>query len=191
MKKVSNMKLLKVVQNESGSAMIFAILMLALLTIIGLSASSNTTLELMIAGNDKSHKQAFYFADGANEVGKELIERGIEERGWSDQSGTEISLDKVHLLDKSFYLSDDLGDVVADADNRDATVDFGSGETALVVGSNTRLSTGGAVQMVAGYEGKGKAAASGGAQVIYDIRAQHESPNKSKVKIASQWRHLL
>ena len=88
--------------NQSGSALLFAILMLALLTIIGLSASSNTSLELMIAGNEKSHKMAFYFADGANEVAKELIEQGIEERGWKDLSGTEITLGKVHLTDKDF-----------------------------------------------------------------------------------------
>ncbi len=177
--------------NQSGSALLFAILMLALLTIIGLSASSNTTLELLIAGNEKSHKRAFYFADGANEVAKELIEQGIEERGWSDRPGVEITLGKVHLIDKNFYLSADLNDAFADTAHRDATVDFGSGETALVVGSNTRLSTGSAVQMVSGYEGKGKSSAAGGAWVIYDVRTQHESANKSKAKIASQWRHLL
>jgi hypothetical protein len=45
--------------------------------------------------------------------------------------------------------------------------------------------------MVAGYDGKGKSAAVGGAWIIYDIRSQHVSANKTKVKIASQWRHLL
>ena len=182
---------MKHLTKQSGSALLFAILMLALLTVIGLSAASNTSLELMIAGNEKAHKLAFYFADGANEVSKELIEQGIEERGWREQSGDEITIGKVRLTDKQFYLAEDLNATLADAAHRDATVDFGSGETALVFGGNTQLSTGGAVQMVSGYEGKGKAAAAGGAWVIYDIRAQHVSANKTKARIASQWRHLL
>lgn len=182
---------MKRLRNQSGSALLFAILMLALLTIIGLSASSNTTLELLIAGNDKGHRQAFYYADGANEITKVLIEEAIAERGWSDHSGSDITLGKVHLLDKDFFLADALGSTQADADNRAATVDFGRGRTSLVVGGNSRLSSGGAVQMLAGYEGQGKASAAGGAWIIYDIRTQHESPTKSKVKIASQWRHML
>ena len=178
-------------KNQSGSALIFAILMLSLLMIIGLSASSNTSLELLIAGNDKAHKQSFYYADAANELTKALLEQAIRARGWSDWPGTEIVLGKVHLTDKDFYLAADLGDTQADAENCAATINFGSGTTTLVVGSNSQLSSGGAVQMLSGYEGQGRSAAAGGAWVIYDIRTQHLGPAKSKAKIASQWRHLL
>lgn len=182
---------MKLLNNQSGSALLFAILMLALLTVIGLSASSNSSLELMMAGNEKAHKLAFYAADGANEVAKELLEQGIEARGWTDLAGTDIRLGKVHLTNKNFYLAPELNATVADAANRHATLDFGSGETAMVFGSNTQLSSGGAVQMVSGYEGKGKGAAAGGAWIIYDVRTQHVSAANTKVKIASQWRHLL
>lgn len=190
-------------RDESGVALIFAILMLALLSIIGLSTSSNTELELKISGNEKAHKMAFYFADGGNEVSKELIEEGIEERGWKEISGTTITLDKVTVEDKDFFLASDWEDttIFTDGPNspgtfptatyRDATVNFGTGTTALIFGSNSRLSSGGAVQMIAGYEGKGKGSASGGAWLIYDVRSQHDGPNNSSARVRSQWLHLL
>ncbi len=181
-------------RNESGSALIMAIMMLVLLTIIGISALNNTDLELSIAGNEKAHKMAFYFAEGGNEVSKELVEVAIEERGWLDVTGTTITIDKVNVTDKDFFLSqiDSVANsIYPDAANRDATVNFGTGTTGLLFDVNTVLSSGGAVQMIAGYEGKGKGAASGGAWLIYDIRSQHDGLNNSQARVWSQWLHLL
>lgn len=184
-------------KNNSGSALIMAIMMLVLLTIIGLSALNNTDLELSIAGNEKAHDMAFYFAEGGNEVSKELVEVAIEERGWLSKSGTEITLDKVTVTDKDFFLSNQ--NIVASSYYPDpstpayidATVDFGTGTTGLLFDVNTGLSSGGALQMIAGYEGKGKGSASGGAWAIYDIRSQHDGPNNSRARVWSQWLHLL
>ena len=181
-------------KNEAGSALIMAIMMLLLLTVIGISALNNTDLELSIAGNEKAHKMAFYFADGGRAAAQELIEVAIEERGWLSESGSSIAIDKVNVTDKNFFLSQI--DAVAngiypDAANRDATVDFGTGTTGLLFDVNTVLSSGGAVQMIAGYEGKGKGSASGGAWAIYDIRSQHDGSNNSQSRIWSQWLHLL
>ncbi len=182
------------IKNESGSALIMAIMMLVLLTIIGLSALNNTDLELSIAGNEKAHKMAFYFAEGGNEVSKELVEVAIEERGWLDDVADPITLDKVTVTDKNFFLSQIdavANSIYPDAANRDATVNFGTGTTGLLFDVNTILSSGGAVQMIAGYEGKGKGSASGGAWAIYDIRAQHDGPSNSQARVWSQWLHLL
>jgi len=184
-------------KDNSGSALIMAIMMLVLLTIIGLSALNNTDLELSIAGNEKAHKMAFYFAEGGNEISKELVEVAIEERGWLSESGTEITLDKVTVTDKDFFLSNQ--NIVASSHYPDpstpayidAIVDFGTGTTGLLFDVNTVLSSGGALQMIAGYEGKGKGSASGGAWAIYDIRSQHDGPNNSQARVWSQWLHLL
>lgn len=177
-------------KNESGSALIMAIMMLVLLTIIGISALNNTDLELSIAGNEKAHKMAFYFAEGGNEVSKELVEVAIEERGWADST----VVDKVTVEDGDFFLSQIdavANSIYPDAANRDATVNFGTGTTGVLFDVNTALSSGGAVQMIAGYAGKGKGSASGGAWAIYDIRSQHDGPNNSQARVWSQWLHLL
>jgi len=52
-------------KNEDGSVMVVAILMLALLTIIGIAAMSTTNVELKISGNEKSYKMALYAAEAA------------------------------------------------------------------------------------------------------------------------------
>jgi type II secretory pathway component PulK len=49
-----------IVNNKRGSALVVALLMLVVLTLIGISATTTTTFELQIAGNDKLFKKAFY-----------------------------------------------------------------------------------------------------------------------------------
>jgi hypothetical protein len=51
--------------NEKGSVIVVAILILALLTIIGIAAMSTTNVELKISANEKSYKMALYAAEAA------------------------------------------------------------------------------------------------------------------------------
>lgn len=53
----------KTVRNEKGSAIIIVLFVLAILTIIGISASNTSEVELNIAGNDKVFRMAFYSAE--------------------------------------------------------------------------------------------------------------------------------
>ena len=51
--------------NEKGSVLLVALIMLALLSLIGVAATRTTSTELQIAGNEKFQKIAFYTADAA------------------------------------------------------------------------------------------------------------------------------
>lgn len=51
--------------HERGSVVVIALVLLALLTIIGISASRTTEIEIMIAGNERIAKQNLYLAEGA------------------------------------------------------------------------------------------------------------------------------
>lgn len=51
--------------NEKGSILLVALIMLALLSLIGIAATRTTSMELQIAGNEKFQKIAFYTADSA------------------------------------------------------------------------------------------------------------------------------
>jgi len=189
--------LVKTMKNEEGFVLIASLMMLVILMVIGIAATTTTTVELQISGNDKAQKRAFYFAEDGNEVGKELVEVAIEERGWLSESGQTMTIGKVDVLKKGFFLSN--RDIVANGHYPDpststyidATVDFGAGTTGLLFDVNTVLSSGGALQMISGYEGKGKGSASSGAWAIYDIRSQHDGPNNSQARVWSQWLHLL
>ena len=67
-------KMISNINNEDGSAIIIAILILVLLTIIGTSATQNTVIELAIVRNDLVHKEQLYRADGAVMQASQWIE---------------------------------------------------------------------------------------------------------------------
>ena len=67
-------KMISNLNNEEGSAIIIAILVLVLLTIIGMSATQNTVIELAIVRNDLVHKDQLYRADGAVMQASQWIE---------------------------------------------------------------------------------------------------------------------
>lgn len=65
------------IHNEDGFVFIVALFVLILLTIIGISATSTTTIDLQISQNDKASKIAFYNADGGIYPTVKLISQTI------------------------------------------------------------------------------------------------------------------
>ncbi|MDY0212978.1 MAG: pilus assembly PilX N-terminal domain-containing protein [Desulfuromonadaceae bacterium] len=53
--------------NENGSALITALIILTLLTVLGLAATNTSMLETMIASTERTHAEAFYAAEGGIE----------------------------------------------------------------------------------------------------------------------------
>ncbi len=58
-------KAISILKNEEGTVMVIALLMLALLTIIGISGTNTAVTELQIVGNDARYRQNFYRAEAA------------------------------------------------------------------------------------------------------------------------------
>ena len=52
-------------KNEDGFVLVIALIMMVLLTLLGISASTTTEIEMQIAGNERSHGIAFYAAEAA------------------------------------------------------------------------------------------------------------------------------
>ena len=189
--------------NDRGSALVVALLMLVVLTLIGISATTTTTFELQIAGNDKLYKRAFYGADGATEMGGELIEQNIESRDWdygvdgvNPPSDTNpLNRGNVRLESANPYMNREPMDGIPTDTNRDAvyprTATNSDPHTNIRAVGNTTLSTGSAVQLIAGYEGKGKGAAGGGAWITYDVRAERLDVKDTDVRVRLGWRHVL
>ncbi len=61
-------------ENEDGSALVISLIMLVLLTLIGISASTTSEIELKISGNDKLHKMAFYTAESGWQMGANYLD---------------------------------------------------------------------------------------------------------------------
>ncbi|MEJ2429116.1 MAG: pilus assembly PilX N-terminal domain-containing protein [Deltaproteobacteria bacterium] len=215
------MKPVSAIDNQRGSALVIALLMLVVLTLIGISATTTTTFELQIATNDKLFKSAFYAADGATEMCGEVIEQNIEERDWDNKitrgNLAVLRVSKkgdgtfVDLTDGNLYMNRDddfipgTTEIVSGLptdDNYDliyplTAVDTGSwtltggAHTSMKAVGNTTLSTGSAVQLIAGYEGKGKGASAGGAWITYDVRANRNDVRNTRARILLGWRHVL
>jgi hypothetical protein len=53
--------------NERGSVLVIALIMLVLLTVLGITATSTSNIELQIAGNERNYKRAFFIANAGIE----------------------------------------------------------------------------------------------------------------------------
>ncbi len=53
----------RIIKNENGSVIVIALLILIVLTIIGLTATSNSRMELNVTRNSQIYKRDFYAAD--------------------------------------------------------------------------------------------------------------------------------
>ena len=49
-------------ENEKGSIIVLAMVLLMLLTLLGIAATTTSSIEVQIAGNEMRHKLAFYSA---------------------------------------------------------------------------------------------------------------------------------
>ena len=181
--------LISPVSNQTGAAIVLVLIMLAAAIIIGVTSISTSNTELQSATQDVRHKIAFYAADGGTEVAAEVLEQNIAcPGGFSVSTVGDIDVDTPNLwMNASASKPSDT--------NRDFSYPSGyvDGEphTNLTVGGVTTLAAGGAIQMAAGYEGKGKGAPSGGAHILYDIYSEHLGRFNSKALVLLQWRHVI
>ena len=59
------MKEKSLLKNEDGSVLLLAVVILMLLTVMGISATTTSTIEVQIAANDALYKENFYLAEAA------------------------------------------------------------------------------------------------------------------------------
>jgi hypothetical protein len=179
------------INNSNGGVTIAALLILAVLTIIGIASISTSNIEVQIATNDKVHKMAFYAADGGTELGTELLELNIAcPSGFSTD---DYVVNNITVVDADFWMQAAAPVVAFPSDTeRDVLINNAAGtNTNLSIFGVTSLGIGGAIEMAAGYEGKGKGAAGGGVSLLYQIFSQHLGLADSESVVAIEWRHNI
>ncbi len=67
-------QIVKPVSNEDGFALIVALMMMVILTLIGIAATNTTMFELNIAGNERLAAQRFYTADSGWKQGGPFLD---------------------------------------------------------------------------------------------------------------------
>lgn len=176
-------------KSESGSTIVVALMIIAIISILAISDIYSSFTETNIAAQDVRYKMAFYRADGGTQLAAELLEQNVNcVGGFTSSTIGDVAVDV-----PDFWLN--LSATEPSDTNRDFHFPSGYGRgaphTNIAVGGNTALSTGGAIQMAAGYEGKGKGAAAGGAHIAYDIVSGHVGSFNSRAMVRLQWRHVI
>ena len=164
---------------ERGIALVVALMLLAVMSLLGASALLTTDVETKIAGNTKIGRTAFYSADGIGQATAGIIEDCISDVGWADDYDYGSGTVAVSVKDGDFAFEardlDDDADGNVDNDRITApdiefsspmagTADVDKGPTVPVAGSSA--------VSAAGYEGAGKGAAGGGLKTVYHIRTR-------------------
>ncbi len=87
-------KTIAIVNNEQGSVLIMAILVLVLLTILAFTAMRTSTIERQIAGNELLHQKYFFTAEaGIDRAIKQLEQPFVAANAAAVRAGTQASWD--------------------------------------------------------------------------------------------------
>ncbi|SDP19256.1 PilX N-terminal domain-containing pilus assembly protein [Desulforhopalus singaporensis] len=199
---------MKAIKTDNGYVLVLCMLILLILSIIGIAAVRNTSVELQIAGNDNLSKKTFYNAEAAAVLATEILEQNLNCPAGFSGSGGSVTLNGPDVTvyadafgDFAFYynnypwttsecnLTSPGSPTITYPDSN--TIDEGLGYSKMYVGGIVSMLPGGSIQMAAGYEGKGKTSAGGGSARLYDIVSVNNDTRNSESTVVFGWRHVV
>ena len=182
----------RLISNERGVVLIFALVLMLVVTIIGTSATMTSQVDLKISGNTKVIRTSFYIADGGIMLSPKVISRIITDRALPAASDTPLlTYDGANLLEKIMgYIEDD----DPDTDTTDISMNQGTlGNIAIDVSRlETQYLSGGGVEFAAGTEGVG-VGGSASAAIIYNLASRGTvgtSPKTTESDISARYRKV-
>jgi Tfp pilus assembly protein PilX len=79
-----------IIESEKGSALLLALMMLCILTLLGISGSNTTTVDLQIASNEREYVKEFYIADSGWKAGANWLDGLAAPPAYVNTSGTNV-----------------------------------------------------------------------------------------------------
>jgi Tfp pilus assembly protein PilX len=92
-----------ILENEEGSVIVLAVIMLALLTLLGIAVTTTSSIEVQIAGNEHKYKKELYLAEGAAMQCAQILE---DQNNAQELHPTSTTLYNSWLKDNSVEMSD-------------------------------------------------------------------------------------
>jgi hypothetical protein len=192
------------IKDEQGFVLVLTMAILVVLSLIGISATNLTEIELQIAGNDRVHKETFYRADAGTEIGMRLVyDNAVCDQvndGFDATTGTTRTFSKgatagTFVVTDLVFSAKRAAGVNITSDPRavayyppdNAGVSDAEPHTNLWFAGETKYSPGYGLQMISGYEGLGSSGISA-SHVEYDIISQHQGVLNSESVITLGWR---
>ncbi len=180
--------------NEQGFILVWALLLLVVVTLLGTASITTSIFEEKMAVNEALHKQSFYQADGGTENGLALIKHNINcISGFEDSS---LDGDIVFNGNLNFWLANNSVTEIPMAADGDANRDFyypagyadGEPHTNGRINGALKAVAGSSFIQLGGYEDLGKNIAAGGAYLTYDIKVERIGLRNSRTAICLRYR---
>ncbi len=171
--------LVRLVSNERGVVLVFALVLMLVVTIMGTSATMTSQVDLKVSGNTKVIRTSFYVADGGIQLSPKLISKIISSRSLPSAGETPlITYDTNNLLGKvmGYFKTDD-----PMTDTTDIVMNQGTqGNLAVdITRQGTEYLSGGGVEFAAGTEGVGVGGAASAA-ILYNFASKGTVGNPPK-----------
>lgn len=91
--------------NEKGFVLVTSLLVLLILMVIGIAATSTTSIELQIAGNEKAYKQNFYSSEASVMEAAQMLENEDDSEQLRAPTTTYVWLNNWGVYDLENYSS--------------------------------------------------------------------------------------
>ncbi|ACU91499.1 pilus assembly PilX family protein [Desulfomicrobium baculatum] len=178
---------------ENGSALVLALVIMALLAAVVIGLSRNTEIDLFVGRNVRLMKQAFLWSDSGLNVAEEVI--GFSEFSRGDDANASFPEDGPLDINGTTFEIVNPGNAIYNNNNTSTLNFLVDGEIASTITINylgSLSSDGTSIIFAAGYEGVGKGLAAGGAMArIYSLRSTGRSDNgESRKRSAEIYRSL-
>ncbi|HWP94284.1 MAG TPA: PilX N-terminal domain-containing pilus assembly protein [Gammaproteobacteria bacterium] len=207
------------IQTSRGYVLITSLIFLLVLTLVAITATKNTTLELRMSRNFTDRMQTFEISETARLMVNELIDAHAFNRGWPVSQGGEVpdsvfgytvpeGLDLDPDADglEDLYLSNATGETLLDVTTLETDmryerdVDFPDTSVApdaeleadiVVFRLGATTTPGSGTAMISGYEGTGKGAAGGGGALFFHLRSLAQGATGATSVTGADFRHVI
>ena len=187
-------------ESEKGMVLIVSLLLLLVATVVGITALSTSTTKVMIAGNQRLSEMNFSSADGGISISVPIIETTAYDRAVSANYST-LVIDTADTNGNNIddFIDEITGGLPQNGDTASASPDIqfslGSGTFATTVSVDVDYlyagsPAGSAIEFASGYEGFGKGAGSGGAEVYYAINSLSTGDAGSEAGVYALYRYV-
>lgn len=187
-----SLTLRSVLDNQDGSVIVAAMLILVVVTLLGITATNTSTVELQIASNDQFAKMAFFNADGAIYGSAKLISHAINQSDKVIEGSGGDAPGLIYLPDTASDPDDDFYRQIMAFEAYDAApdIDFNQGgidAIAEVRRDREGYVSGSGVEFASAAEGVGYSAIA----VYYDINTIGSSNRQTNKNLNAYYRKLV
>ncbi len=192
----------RLIGSDRGVALIFALVLLLVVTIMGSSATLTSQIDLKLSGNTKVIRTSFYVADGGIMLSPKVISQIITDRALPTSAQTPLITydDYAKTGEDPLLLKKIMGFAMdsdyQDADENAADITVAQGTLGNMAVDLTRVATqylsGGGVEFASGTEGVGVGGAASAA-ILYHLASRGTvgtAPNNTTSEIVARYRKV-